>query len=659
MRAGGSRRGGVAVACGGPARLRLVALLVLAALGSTGCELLGSGPPIRDGRLDLTRWDFEARSTVPLEGEWRVCWNHFADPDTLECPHGPWQPFPVPRLWSDSGAASPIGPKGIATYHVRLDLPPAPASAPWSLRVGAPMTAYRLFVDGALLAEGGRAGTTAAQTLPRLVNREVRLPPGPSRVDVVVHLANFDFRGGGLRRTWYVGTLDGIQRLAARDLLVATVFATTSIVVGLLFLAQFGFRPNESARAWLGLFSVTVGLRLVPASTSDLPQLVLPWASFDLLIRLEYMNSALLMALALQYVRTRLPGVMPPRTTRLLLMACLALVPIHLFAPLPIVLETLKGIALLAPVLVALVMVEYGRARRRGIEEAGPTMWASIVFGVGIAHDIVRTFSGVGARIELFPYFVIVWLALESYFLLRSYAQSHSTVEALSEELDDANFELKESEDAIVRFVPFDLVRMLRKQSIRDVEAGDHARRTMAVLHVGFRWAPSLADLASRAEGFGIANEYVGRIERTVHAHHGFVHEYRMDGIQVFFPTGMADAIAAGRAILAEERVDFAVEGAPPGMLRAEAAVGIDYGEIVVGMLGSQQQLLKVVSGEPLERAARIAEAAMDLPARLVISETGHAALGARSGWVVRSAGRLPDGDPSEVVEIYSVSPSS
>ena len=94
-------------------------------------------------------------------------------------------------------------------------------------------------------------------------------------------------------------------------------------------------------------------------------------------------------------------------------------------------------------------------------------------------------------------------------------------------------------------------------------------------------------------------------------------------------------------------------------MLRAEAAVGIDYGEIVVGMLGSQQQLLKVVSGEPLERAARIAEAAMDLPARLVISETGHAALGARSGWVVRSAGRLPDGDPSEVVEIYSVSPSS
>jgi class 3 adenylate cyclase len=637
-------------AFGATVRLALALTIVLVA---SGCGLVAEGPRVEDGVLDLSGWDFRDEGAVALEGEWQICWNHFVDPASRDCPYGHWQDFPVPRLWSDSGVASPIGPKGVATYRLRIELPKG--AMPLALRVGAPMTAYRLFVDGELVARAGEAGETAAATVPRLLNARVRLPEGASRVDLVLHVANFDFRGGGLRRTWYVGTVDGIDRLTARQVLVAVVFATTSIVVGLLFLAQFGFRPSERARAWLGLFSVLVGLRLVPASTSDLPQFLLPWASFDLLIRLEYVNSALLMASSLQYVRTRLPGVMPPRTTGLLLLACLALVPIQLLAPLPIVLETLSGIVMLAPVLIGLVVVEYGRARRRGVVEAGPTMWAAIVFGVGVAHDIVRTYTGAGARIELFPYFVIVWLALESYFLLRSYAQAHTTVEALSEELDDANYELKQSEDAIVRFVPFDLVRMLGKQSIRDVEAGDHARTAMTVLHLVLRSAPSPADLASRAEGFDVANEYLGRIDRVLHRHGGFVHEYRDTGLEVFFPGGVADAVAAGRAMLAEERVGFPF-GESRIPVQSDAAIGIDYGPIVIGMFGSAEQLLKVVSGAPLASAPRIAEIALDTEARLLISDRALALLPNEEAFEPQAVATLPGDAASERLTLYALS---
>ena len=61
-----------------------------------------------------------------------------------------------------------------------------------------------------------------------------------------------------------------------------------------------------------------------------------------------------------------------------------------------------------------LAVVEYGRAYRRGVEDAAPTFISGVVFSAGILHDVIRTQTGLGAPIELFPYFVVIWLALEA-----------------------------------------------------------------------------------------------------------------------------------------------------------------------------------------------------------------------------------------------------
>jgi adenylate cyclase len=611
--------------------------LLLGAL--TGCQEAQPPPRVTAGSVDLATWDFEAQGVVALEGEWEICWNALVSPKAGDCPGKGWERIAVPRLWSDSGVSSPIGGKGIASYRLRLELPSGAGAH--TLRVGSPMTSYELFVNGDLAGGSGRVGTTPEEATANLANRNFVLPVDATQIDLLVHVANFDFRGGGLRRTWYVGPTELVVERNARELLLYTSFATACGIVGLVFLAQFAFRPEEKARGWLGLFSALVALRMLPGAPSDLYQLVLGWLSFGSLIRLEYVNTALLIASSLVYLRARVRGVMPTRTTRLLLLTALALVPIHLFAPLSVVLETLVVILILPVLITAVALVSYGGAVRRGIEGAMPTFVGLCVFSIGVVHDVIRTETGLGASIELFPYFVIAWLAMESRALLQTYARVYSRVEALSVELQEANFELQESEEAIVRFVPFGFMRSLGKESIRDVRSGDHAHvDQMSVLHCELYATEGEADEGDPNDEFARRSEFVAGFERCAIHCGGFLSGSEGSGLQAVFPDAAEDAVEAALAMVeeaqgAEGRVTLKVGGA------LEVSIGIDTGPVVLGVLGSEEQLIRSVVGKPVECAQRLAAAAVSSPGRLLISRATRDQLGKISRFTMRGVSQV------------------
>jgi hypothetical protein len=377
-----------------PLRAILIGILLCASL-PIGCAVASDGPRPRAGALDLTDWDFEANGNVPLEGEWEICWGAFVDPQSGACPNGPWAPFPVPRLWGEAGIDSPIGGKGIASYRLSVELPRATKTL--TLRAGSPMTSYRLFINGALRGGVGEVGATRDTATPKLRNRNYPLPEGAPRVDMLVHLANFEFRGGGLRRTWTVGLDDQILESSQAELLRYAVFATMSIVIGIFYLSQFAFRPVERARGWFGAFTFVLGLRILEANTSDLRELVLYWASFDLTIRFEYATTALLVFIAAGYCAAKVPGIMPPRLTQSIQYAALAVVPVTMFAPFSTAMSTLAIIQLLPVALIVLCILSYGSAFRRGIPDTGAMALAIGVWLVGIMHDVLRTTAQVGA----------------------------------------------------------------------------------------------------------------------------------------------------------------------------------------------------------------------------------------------------------------------
>ncbi|GEM_PF-5309095 len=589
-----------------------LALILWACIGAAlaGCSVPVETPRAVDGEIALADWDFD-RASVDLQGDWAVCWGQLLEPGD-PCPTE-WASVGVRGLWSDDSARSPFGGKGVATYRLRITLPIDPESE-FALSAGVPLTAYRLWIDGVDRGGAGVVGPDADSTSsePRR-NRVFSLARADREIELHVQLANFEFRGGGIRRPWIIGHSTAIQRLSGGTTLRDALLATISALVGIASLLQFFLRRSEISRSWFGGFAIVMAGRMIPGSISDFAQLIVPWASFSQLLRFEYLGTALAIVTGLGYIGAKFPALLPPRMVGGMQLLGLAIAPIVVLGPMNVVLETLPFFLVMPPVAGALVILALTRSWWRGATEVRVTLLASLLFVGAVVHDVIRTsVTNFGLAIELFPYFFVVWISVEAFELAAKFARSFQREEARSDELGDLNFELQETEAAVVRFAPFDLLALLGKPSVDEIEPGDHVRRVMSVLHCDFG---DLADsVQSDASGNGVRrlNELTERVSFPVRDHGGFVSELRSEGLQAIFPGGANDATEAATAILA---VLASEDASLP-----DVAIGIDTGLLVVGVLGDESQLIGSAIGPARARAERLAKRAHATAGRLVVS---------------------------------------
>lgn len=616
-----------------------------------GCARTVPPPEAVDGRLDLSDWDFETGGDVPLFGTWEVCWARLLEPGQA-CPSR-WRPVPVQGLWTEEATGSPFGGRGVATYRLRITLTPRDDRL-W-LVVGGPYTAHRLWIDGVERGGTGVVGQTAETTTMGVRNRVYDLPAHSPDVEILVQVANFEFRSGGLRRIWYIGPRDSIQRGLGRAILREGMVFSVGVVLGLGYLLLFALGRSVQARGYFGLASLVLGLRAVPASLSGFGELMLPWAGFELLTRLEYLGTALAVFAGAGYARTKVAGVAPPRTTRAIQLVALALGVIVALAPFPVVLATLPLQYVLPVLVLGILIVCYGRAWRRGVPGVRVTAAASLIYLGVVVHDIVRTLHvSLGAPVELYPYAMVLWIVAEGSDLMQRFHQTFDKVESLSDELAEANFELQETESAIVRFVPFDFLRMLGKQSIRDVHTGDRAVSRISVLQCGFHWRPDDRAGRSGESDFDAVHDVVARVEPLIRRCDGFVNDFEIGGFQAFFPGDASSAVAAAVEIV--EAVDRSnAEGAGPKGPAIDVAIGIDTGPVVLGTMGSSEHLLRGVLGEAVQRAKRIETLARRLDAKVLISPATRDELGAARELEIHAVegGTLETDDGS--IQLYEV----
>jgi two-component system sensor histidine kinase ChiS len=200
---------------------------------------------------------------------------------------------------------------------------------------------------------------------------------------------------------------------------------------------------------------------------------------------------------------------------------------------------------------------------------------------------------------------------------------------------------LQESEEAIVRFVPFGFMRSLGKESIRDVRSGDHAHvDQMSVLHCELYATEGEADEGDPNDEFARRSEFVAGFERCAIHCGGFLSGSEGSGLQAVFPDAAEDAVEAALAMIeeaqgAEGRVTLKVGGA------LEVSIGIDTGPVVLGVLGSEEQLIRSVVGKPVECAQRLAAAAVSSPGRLLISRATRDQLGKISRFTMRGVSQV------------------
>ncbi|MFW6329137.1 MAG: LuxR C-terminal-related transcriptional regulator [Alkalispirochaetaceae bacterium] len=361
--------------------------------------------------IDLRAYDFSDGSLAPLSGGWAVYWERLLEPRALSGAEGPDPDgtFDMPSTWNDwVHEGSAVGGLGYATFAVRVLLPPRLSEV--GLRVPNASTAYRLWSNGELVADSGVPGTDKESTTPhyRIVSPSVSTVDG--ELFLLLQVANFDHRRGGMWRPIEVGRVDAVESKSAMettyDLLLIGSFAAMTLYNLLLFYLSGG---KTRAPIFLALLFGTLVFRIPMMGQMIATRLIdgFPWA---LQLRIEYMTAQFALLAITLTLREIYPTVLSKRfTTGVVLFVALNLALVTIgsvyFYSLIVRYYVYTMILLLfyETLRLALSLVRGNRAAWYGIGAAGITFFITLGETIHYQEFILsRDFAPFGFLITLF-----------------------------------------------------------------------------------------------------------------------------------------------------------------------------------------------------------------------------------------------------------------
>jgi len=415
----------------------LFALLLCACL-VTACTEAPSLPQAKQGRLDLSEWDFSKQGAASLVGEWEFVWGRLLEPgDFSHLDAGVLDYLQLPGAWQGQTAGgTPLSATGCGTYRLRLQLPEQGTERLSLLTTGA-LSVCRIYANGKLLASSGAPACSRGEERPRRHFSLAQLPAGED-LELVVQVSNFHNVQGGIVRPLQLGTTQDIEGRLRFLWLSGALVGGGLLCMSLYHFALFFLCRTFKANLYFGLFCLFWAMAAVFSPTSgylmDAMGLQLSWSWYVTLALLPYGVTTPLMLLFYQALFPKRFGRQVALAFMLLGLACMAYIlatPANAYDP------VLFGYFLLTRVafvyLFAMFIVD---ALRR---EQGTLLLAPGYLGLAYAElDEILFDLNVIPSADFGPYGVLIFLLAYSLFVSSRYARAHSRLEQLSQRQDSA-----------------------------------------------------------------------------------------------------------------------------------------------------------------------------------------------------------------------------
>lgn len=248
--------------------LLVVALLIiLLSVSTLMSEVLSdkSVPQAVKGDIDLTQIALSEVGSVPLAGNWTFYWQKLLTPSQINNGDNKPTHMNIPHAWVRStmdGQAMPT--QGVATYHVNVHTDKEYANL--SLKIPTMGTAYRLYIDENLVAEGGKVGFTAETSEPGYNPNIVLFEPKSNRFSITVQVSNHDFHWGGIWTAIRLGDSKNIHQEQYQHILRTTFLLAIFLTVALFNLIQFTLRTADPLPIIIALTCLSLGMREIESS---------------------------------------------------------------------------------------------------------------------------------------------------------------------------------------------------------------------------------------------------------------------------------------------------------------------------------------------------------------------------------------------------------
>ena len=234
--------------------------------------------------------------------------------------------------------------------------------------------------------------------------------------------------------------------------------------------------------------------------------------------------------------------------------------------------------------------------------------WGLVGLGITILVIIAYWLFLQGWLILLFtPLFALILSSVTSIFssLWQHLNQSYKALADQRDLLQDANETLQKLNDKYSRFVPFEYLKFLQRESILDLELGDHIICKMAILFSDIRNFTSMSETMTPQNTLRFVNGYLQQVSPEIRSHGGIVVKFMGDGILAIFPENTDNCLKA--AIAQQQKlIVYNQELRAKGFQPIRVGIGIHAGNAMLGVIGEPSRMHGDVLSDAVNLASRL-----------------------------------------------------
>ncbi len=570
---------------------------------------------------------------MQLTGPWALYENQLCA--KVECTGDPRENAPL--------LLTEVNPPRYGTYVMHLELPDDWKNRSLALQLYDVGTAYSLYVDGVDLGGKGQEATESGAEIPDSIPAIYQFWSGET-LTIEVRFSNFSHPRGGLRKAPLLGPASMVLNFRERSILRNVL--SLGVILGMAFY-HFGLflnRRSDRASLLFGLVCLSWSIRML--FTDEVMVRTIWPLGYGLQTSIEYISFILAGPLFVAFLSATFPVKGSQWLARInlglggLASLFILVTPVLIYADYLWVFHILILISVICSIYIWIVSVI---SKKSG---AIPSLAGGVVACLMAVNDVLfyRGQSPVG---PLFHYGLLIFILAQSYLLARMFAMAYEAVRKLSENLKNTNASL-------ARFVPSELLRMLGRSDITQVNLGDQVQESMTVMFTDIRSFTTLSEKMSPEENFNFLNSYLRRMTPLVNNQGGFVDKYIGDAVMALFPGKPDDGLRAAIEMQREIRV-YNRHRALKGYQPISIGVGVHTGDIMLGIIGHENRMEGTVISDTVNTASRIERLTRKYGVMIVISDAALAALQDPDDFEIRLLGRVKVKGRSTALQVFHV----
>lgn len=402
-------------------------------------------PEARQGVLDLTGWDFRSDGSLSLNGEWELYWKALAEPSDFPSSLNSLPEIrytKVPDFWGQANRGSGAPEReGYATYRLNIMLDPAEEGSIKTLYIRGAATAYKLWVNGKLLAENGLVGTSRETMLPKNYSKTASFSAKGGSNEIVMQISNFVQRKGGLWTPIVFGDEAVVDRQREGNIAVQLFIASALLTLGLYHFALFVLRRRDKLSLLTSCFCLLLSLRSFFLGDTLLVRFY-PWISWEWAVRFEYLCPYLGVPTFAYFFYLMYPKETNRMLQRLIVTIGFCFSAGVLFLPPRIFTYSLLPFQLFLIFSVAYMFYLLLLACRRKRTGALLSVIASIALVVTVIHDLLY-YNNLIQSFDLAPFGVLLFFFIQTVVVAQKFSKSYYEAEYTSNALAELNLKLE------------------------------------------------------------------------------------------------------------------------------------------------------------------------------------------------------------------------